>query len=109
MESADKLAIELNKFDFDEVKNAYYITEMERLDYGGSAIVNSIFIGNRFEKDFIMLKEKFPAFKWLKIKLNKLYKDVEEDEQVLIVLSCRAKPYKKAIKNKYFNAIIIEI
>lgn len=103
MKSEEKI----NLMSLDGMTEAYFVTEMDRLDYLGSALVNAYLAKDNFAEEFQIIKQKYPTFKWYLVTLSQLFKRVESWETVMIVLSDRAKAYKHALQVNFPNARLL--
>lgn len=90
-------------------RDIYYVTEMDRLDYQGSAIANALLTGNKLKDEYNELKEMYTKFHWHSVTLDELFDILNQDSEVIIVVSSKAKAYKKAIENKYPQSITMNV
>lgn len=90
-----------------DIKEAYYVTEMEKFYSTGAALVEAKLYGNSLVNDFETLQEAYPEFAWHKVKLHELYEQVGDEDKVIIVVSAKAKAYKNAISSKYSEAYVL--
>ncbi|MHC5375221.1 hypothetical protein ACYSNU_15745 [Enterococcus sp. LJL120] len=66
MKSEEKI----NLMSLDGMTEAYFVTEMDRLDYLGSALVNAYLAKDNFAEEFQIIKQKYPTFKWYSVTLS---------------------------------------
>ncbi|EKP97210.1 hypothetical protein LCA32G_0378 [Lacticaseibacillus paracasei] len=85
--------------------NGIFVTENKRLDYQGSAIVNSILTGDIYEKTLPIYK-KWPNIHWQKLDLSNALQSNSNPE--LIFLSRNATPYVGALKEAFPQATVKE-
>ena len=95
-----------NNFNYGE--DAYYLTEMDRLDYAGSAIFNTLLTGDKLNNDYNKLKKIYNELNWHSVTYNELTESLNENSNSIIVISPKAKAYKKSLENKYKKACIVQ-
>lgn len=88
------------------MEDAFFLTEIRRYDYVGSALANAVIFQNKIDKELELVKEKFPNYNWETVKLDELYNLLNTQEQQFIVVSSKAKAYKHALEIKYPQAKI---
>ncbi|KAF1301744.1 hypothetical protein BAU16_07580 [Enterococcus sp. JM9B] len=91
------------------MKTAFFLTEMRRYDYTGSALANTILFGNKTNKELEMIKNRFSNYNWHAVKLDDIYNLLGQEDSQLIVVSTKAKAYTHALRDKYSNSRIITI
>ncbi len=96
-----------NFFKMHNINTGYYVSEMPRLDYAGSAIINALQTKDLFTQEFQFLHKKLPKIQWHMVDLNELFENIHTDFAGAIVVSSRAKAYQKAIQEKYPQAKVM--
>lgn len=81
---------------------AYFVTEMDRFDYTGSAVINAYYNEAYLEKAIEKVKRVYPDKDWQIVKLGELYEVLTvATNDTLIVLGRNAKAFKHALIDKY--------
>ena len=90
------------------MKEAYFVTGIDRFDTSASALVSAHYNDKYLAEKEEKMKKEFPEVDWNIVKLGQLYEMVHT-ENPLIALTRNAKPYEKAIKEKYPTATVISV
>jgi hypothetical protein len=76
-----------------------FVTEMDRLDYQGGAIVNAVLNGQYYKKAFAHIQAEFPEYDWHELKLSETLDYKEKPD--LIIVSRNVVPFISAIKQHF--------
>lgn len=79
-----------------------FVTEMDRLDYQGGAIINAALNGRYYKKAYAAIQEGLPDYTWHELKLSETLDF--KDQPDLIIASRNVVPYIEAIEQRFPDA-----
>ncbi|ERL66005.1 hypothetical protein [Schleiferilactobacillus shenzhenensis] len=88
------------------MKTGIFITEMDRLDFQGSALIHAEANGDYYKKALLDLQAKQPDYSWQAAKLSELFDTATPPD--LIVVSRNAAAYVDSIKQR-FPSVPVEV